>query len=81
MKRIKSSGTRRKKANTTPIEKVDFDDEAISEGSGDSEVVVSEILIFEILILAILWVVFLVADSADDREEKALKAEKTSKLP
>jgi len=70
---------RRKKLNTTPIERVDFDDEEISEGSDDSVVVVSEILILEILTLVILWEVFLVVDSADDREEKALKAEKTSK--
>jgi hypothetical protein len=34
---------------------------------------------FEILILATLWVVFLVDDSADDLQEKAHKEEKTSK--
>jgi hypothetical protein len=67
---------KRKKANMTPIEKVDFE---VAQILDDSEVVVSEVLIFEILILEILWGVFLVVDSADDREEKAHKEEKTSK--
>jgi len=67
-----------------PIGREVFDDstEKISEGSeakADSKV--SEILIFEISISATLWAVFSAADSADDREEKAHKAVKTSKLP
>jgi len=66
----------------TPIGKVDSDDELISEGSGDSAVAVAnEDLIFEILTSATLWAVFSVEDSADDREEKALKAVKISKWP
>ena len=79
MKHIKSSEMKRKNPNMTPIGKADFDEEAISEGSDDSVAEVSEILIFEILILATLWGVFLVVDSADDREEKTPKVEKTSK--
>jgi hypothetical protein len=47
---------------------------------GDSAVVVNEDLISEILTSVTLWVGFLVGDSADDREEKAPKVEKTSKL-
>ena len=41
--------------------------------------VVSEDLIFEILISATLWAAFLVADSADDLGEKPHKGVKTSK--
>ena len=79
MKRIKSSEMKRKKRNMIAIEKVDLihQDSVDLEAKADSEV--SDELIFEILILATLWVVFLVADSADDLEEKALKAERTSR--
>jgi hypothetical protein len=45
----------------------------------DDLVVVRDDLIFEILILATLWVVFLVVDSADDLGKKPPKEEKTSR--
>ena len=84
MRPIKSSAMRRKNPNTTPIGKEDFDDSTeeiseVSEAKEDS--VVSEDLISEILISVTLWAGFLVVDSADDREEKAPKAVKTSKWP
>jgi hypothetical protein len=78
MKHIRLLATRRKKANTMHIGKVDIRDLMVRDDLVDFEVV-NEELISEILILAILWVVFLVGDSADDREEKAHKEEKTSK--
>jgi len=64
------------------IEKVDLADDLMVKGDFDDLVeVVNEESTFEILILAILWVVFLVEDLADDEEKKAHKEEKTSKLP
>ena len=68
---------KRKKANTMHIE-VAVEDLTVSEVLVDFEVVNDE-LISEILILAILWVVFLVVDLADDEEEKLLKVERISK--
>ncbi|MEI8008943.1 MAG: hypothetical protein WCI00_06220 [bacterium] len=57
-------------------------DDLMVKGDFDDLVeVVNEESTFEILILAILWVVFLVEDLADDEEKKAHKEEKTSKLP
>jgi hypothetical protein len=68
---------KRKKANTMHIE-VAVEDLTVSEVLVDFEVVNDE-LISEILILAILWVVFLVVDLADDEEEKLLKVERIYK--
>jgi hypothetical protein len=64
----------------THIERVDLihQDFEVSEVKADSEVS-DEILISEILILVILWVVFLVEDSADDLEKKAFNEVKISK--
>ena len=61
-----------------PIGRVDIRDLMVRDDLVDFEVV-NEELISEILILEILWGVFLVEDSADDREEKAPKDEKIFK--
>jgi len=73
---------KRKKLNTTLIEREDlilqdFEDFEVLEAKVD--LIVSEILIFEILILAISWEVFLAEDLADDLGKNPPKNEKISK--
>ncbi|MEI6774783.1 MAG: hypothetical protein WCL18_08685 [bacterium] len=83
MRHIKSLVMKRKKANTMPIEKVDIRDLMVRDDLVEVALVevpeVRQDSTFEILILAILWVVFLVGDSAADLQEKAHKVEKTFK--